>query len=171
MKRTMAQLKRDANEGKMSLELIERYGKTGENIPERIRGKRRVFGANTVALKIARADDPTKESELQIRFASLIDYDGESLTIFEPGARALTPDEKRVFEEARRIVDEYQRKYPYSDGWYYKEKYYIENSEFPYLFGEGRNGKRVIYPSGEEPMLCDPLVRGQAILKYKVIFD
>lgn len=41
--KTLADFKRDAASGKIKLELVERYGKTGEEIPERIRGIRIVI--------------------------------------------------------------------------------------------------------------------------------
>ena len=48
--KTVAELKRDANGGKMSLEMIEWYGKTGDEIRETLRGIRKVLRANTVAI-------------------------------------------------------------------------------------------------------------------------
>ena len=171
MKKSVAQLKRDANSGKMFLELVERYGKTDKEIPERIRGKRRLLGANSVSLMIARSDFPTQASEMRICSAALVEYDGVTLTVFEIGNRPLTPEEKKVLDEAQRIVKEYCEEFPYSDGWYWKEKHYIENSPFPYLLQEERNGKRLVYTNADEPRICDPAVRGNAILKYKVTFD
>ena len=41
--KTLADFKRDAASGKIKLELVKRYGKTGEEIPERIRGIRIVI--------------------------------------------------------------------------------------------------------------------------------
>lgn len=40
--KTLADLKRDATSGKIKFELIERYGKMGDEIPERCRGVRTV---------------------------------------------------------------------------------------------------------------------------------
>ena len=75
----LADLKRDAASGKIKLELVERYGKTGEEIPERIRGIRTVSKINTVAIFLANADGV--ESELRFDSAKLVEYDGKSLTI------------------------------------------------------------------------------------------
>lgn len=40
--KTLADFKRDAASGKIKLEMVERYGKTGEEIPERYRGIRTI---------------------------------------------------------------------------------------------------------------------------------
>lgn len=62
---TLAELKRNANSGKMKLELIERYGETGDDIIERLRGIRKVLRANTVGLILENLDGA--ESELRIK--------------------------------------------------------------------------------------------------------
>lgn len=56
--KTLADFKRDAASGKIKLEMVERYGKTGEEIPERYRGirtvmptgKRRIISRNALVL-------------------------------------------------------------------------------------------------------------------------
>ena len=59
---TLAELKREAKAGKIKFEMIERFGKTGEEIPEYCRGIREVARVNTVAIILVTADG--KESEL-----------------------------------------------------------------------------------------------------------
>lgn len=48
--KTLADFKRDAASGKIKLEMVERYGKTGEEIPERYRGIRAIQSVNTVEI-------------------------------------------------------------------------------------------------------------------------
>lgn len=48
--KTLADLKRDAANGKIKFELMERYGKTGDEIPEKLRGIREVEKVNTVGI-------------------------------------------------------------------------------------------------------------------------
>ena len=50
MKKTLAQLKRDAKNGNLVLEMVERFGKTGEDIPPRLRGPRPLVDSNSVAI-------------------------------------------------------------------------------------------------------------------------
>lgn len=49
--KTLADFKRDAASGKIKLEMVERYGKTGEEIPERCRGIRTIQSVNTVEMR------------------------------------------------------------------------------------------------------------------------
>ena len=67
--KTVAELKRDANGGKMSLEMIEWYGKTGDEIKETLRGIRKVLRANTVAIILLNRDG--NESEMRLNSAKL----------------------------------------------------------------------------------------------------
>lgn len=143
MKKSISQLKRDANSGKMFVELLERFGKTGTDIPEWLRGKRKVLGSNSVALKIARADDPTKDSKMRMLLrASLVEYDGENLTVFGKGSRPLTPEEQQAVKESRRI--------PVFDGY---------------------RGKILHLGSDGNYCIIDPDVRGRVILRYRVTFS
>lgn len=75
---SLAQLKRDANSGKMSMLMTERFGKTGEKIPPLLRGVRPVIGANAVAIKLRNPDDAS--CELRFESAKLLEYDGKTST-------------------------------------------------------------------------------------------
>ena len=161
--KTLADLKRDARSGKIRFELIEHFGKTGEAIPERVRGIRDVASVNTVAISLrnARGD----ESELRFGRAALFAYDGNTLTVYRPGYRALTEQERAVIEGEAAIREEYQRKYPLDDPYWAVKRYYRE-SPCPWMYGfETIRGKR--YQRGEDRVL-DNAVRGDAILKYRV---
>ena len=76
---TLAQFKRDAASGKIKLELVERFGKTCDEIPERCRGVRTVQKVNTVGITLVTAEGLT--SELRFESAKLFEYDGKSLII------------------------------------------------------------------------------------------
>lgn len=73
-KKTLADLKRDAASGKIAFELIERYGKTGNELPERLRGIRLVQSV-----------------------ASLIEYTEDTLTVYSAGERSLTDEERALY--------------------------------------------------------------------------
>ena len=70
---SLAELRREAKGQKIKFEMIERYGKTGEAIPERLRGIREVSEVNTVGIKLVNQSGAI--SELSIPRASLINYD------------------------------------------------------------------------------------------------
>ena len=76
--KTFADFKRAAAKGNMSLELIEWYGKTGADIPKRIRGIRRVIKCSQTSLTL----QGTVKIRLNYQRSSLLDYDGETLTIY-----------------------------------------------------------------------------------------
>lgn len=158
----LADLKRDAASGKIKLELVERYGKTSEEIPERIRGIRTVSKINTVAIFLTNADGV--ESELRFDSAKLVEYDGKSLTIYERGERDLTEQEQKILADWQKIEDDYYQRNPHGDA-YWKKKDYFKNCPCPWLAGyETVRGKYYKY-NGK---VLDNQVRGNAILKYNV---
>ena len=144
--KTLADFKRDAASGKIKLEMVERYGKTGEEIPERYRGIRAIQSVNTVEIMLETADGLT--SSLDFPPAKLIEYDGKSLTIYEGGERDLTEQERNPYGNA-----------------YWKKKDYFKKCPCPWLAGyEPVKGKYYNY-NGK---ILDNQVRGNAILKYNV---
>lgn len=159
---TLAQLKRDANSGKMSIEMIERYGST--NIIERLRGIRKVKKANSVAIILINLDG--KESELRINSAKLIDYDGKNLTVYEAGTREPSAEEKAVLAKAKELYNKYADTY---SGGYWQVKQMIKDSKFPYMSGlEEIRGKRYDRTTG---LVYDNAIKGEPILKYNVYFE
>ena len=163
--KTLAQLKRDANSGKMSLEMIERYGQTNKDFPDRLKGVRKVKKANTVALILLSADG--KESELRFDSAKLIDYTDNSLTVYAPAQRDLTEEESRVLKEVERMEKEYYKENPYGE-FYWQKKRYFEKCPCPYMSGyETIRGKRYMY-NGK---VMDNSIKGEVILKYNVYMN
>jgi len=164
---SVATLKRHANSGAMSLELIERFGEPASEQKASMQGIRKVLRANTVALVLLNHDGA--ESECRVDHgAELVEYDGETLTIYNPGLRELTVEEQGLFDELKKKQDEYLAKYPYADTYWMKKSFFIDSS-CPWLDGSDMiRGKK--YLSWENKVL-DCKVRGEAILKYKVHFD
>lgn len=159
--KTLADLKRDASTGRMYMVMTERYGST--EIIERLKGVRPVIKVNTVAITLQNADG--QSSDLRFNFASLTEYTGDSLVIYNPGVRDLTAEEKAELNRADAERKAYEQKYPYSES-YYHMKAFFKNSPFPYLAGcETVKGKR--YERGQ---IIDNQIKGEAILKYKVVF-
>lgn len=69
---TLAQLKRDASSGRMSVMLLWRFWKTRNDIPREMRGVRKVFRFNSVGLVL---ELNGKESTLYTNSAKLVEYD------------------------------------------------------------------------------------------------
>lgn len=161
---TLAQFKRDAGTGKMGLQLLERFGKKVEDFyicP--------VIEVHNKFVVLKKKDGRT--SQLDLDYASLVEYDGEMLKVYSIGLRDLTDLEKSVMDGWKKITDtEEYKEQAYRDvmtdgsSTFYKDKYYFENSPCPYLYLE-QNGKKYDYSTGK---VYDPKVKGNCILKYKV---
>lgn len=170
--KTLAELKREAKAGILSAELVERFG--SDQIPERLRGRRKIIGANTKDIKFMNLDGTI--SELRIDAASLIEYDGITLKVFRPGLRGLNPEEQIVMDGWKVIAEtpEYRRELEadiYTDGSsaYYRQKAYFEKHNMLYLMGfERQRGKKYDLNSGQ---ISDYNVRGDMILCYKIYRD
>lgn len=173
MKKSLAQLKRDAKAGSLVCEMVEHYGKTGDEIPERLRGKRPVVGANTVVIFFQNADG--KKCELRIERASLMDYDDDSITVYRPGLRIPTTEEKSVLEGWKKIEEtkEFQEQAKtdfLTDGnsTYWQKKCFFEDKGFPWMAGWGGMYE---YGKAYEPnngMVRDMNVLGEVTIKYRI---
>lgn len=165
MKKSVAQLKREADSGKMRMELVERYGESGDKIIERLRGNRKVLRSNSVCLVLENSSG--EESELRLPCAKLVEYDGENLTIYRAGERDLTEEEKICLKAWQQKEIIYCKKNPYSNTYWYKQ-FFFENSNFPYLIGDKKvRGKKYNY-NGK---VWDDSIKGDVILRYKVSFE
>jgi hypothetical protein len=165
--KTLAELKRNANEGRMSLELIEWYGKFGNDIPERLHGIRKVKKSNTVALFLVNKDG--KESEMRIDCgASLIEYNGKTLVVYASGEREATEEEQNVLNGYKRLQEEYYKENPYGD-FYWKSKDYFKNCSCPWMSGfDEIKGKKYQSWNGK---IRDNAVKGTVILRYNVYME
>lgn len=158
--KTLAELKREANAQTISAEMVYRYGK---EIPERLRGIRKAVRANTVAVFFQNADGA--ESELSIKSASLIDYDGESLTIYEAGKRQPNPEEMEVLNAYKKAEMEHIKSNPFSDCYLFMVSFFKKNQPFEYLSGfETVRGKRY----NRDGTITDRAIKGDVIIRYKI---
>ena len=165
--KTLAELKRDAGSSKLSLELTEHYGETGDEIKSTMRGVRKVIGCNSVALSLLNHDGNI--SELRFGSARLIEYGEDTLTLYLAAHRELTEEEQKIIDEWKKIEDECMAKNPFCDT-YWKRKDYFAKCSCPWLDGgETKRGKKLEYVKGR-PMIRDNSIKGEAVLKYKVHF-
>ena len=159
--KTLADFKRDCKAKAIRLELVERYGNTGDKIREHLRGVRSILKVGTVKITLVNGDG--RESALWYPKATLLEYDGEMLTIYQPAEREPNEQEREVLAGAQAICDSL----PDWDCGYWKLKRYFANSPCPWLdeTGEYIKGKRYSRSSGK---VYDEAIKGAAILKYKV---
>lgn len=162
-KLTLAQFKRDAATGKLGLELLERYGNKVD--------KHEICSIIKVKAKGVVLQRGNQESDLDLNFASLIDYDGEYLKIYSLGKRLLNDVEMMVMNQWSLIssTKEFRERAEYdalSDGssTYYQQKYFFDKSLCPYLFTDTPS----LYYKPSENVVYDAKIKGECILKYKV---
>ena len=160
--KTMAEFKRDAASGRMSLEMIERYGKSVDDIPERLKGVRKVVKTNTVCAMLL--NQLGELSELRFGCANLLVYDGDTLTVYDAGIRDLTQQEKEIMHHVQEIRKEYENTY---SGGFYKAKDYIKNSACPWLGSvKPIKGKMLV-----NDKVRDNSIKGNVVLRYKVYIE
>lgn len=165
--KTLAQFKRDAASGKMSLELFERYGSA--DFPDRLKGVRKVTKINSVEITIV--NQKGDGSFMRFGSASLMEYDGDTLVMYNPGYRDLTEQEEAILAEWKKIQDDYMARNPYSDC-YWKMKDYFKNCPCPWLAGfETVRGKKLVYERDNKRMIRDNAIKGDAVLKYRVYME
>ena len=158
---TLVQLKRDAKEGKIAFEMTRWYEKTGGEIPLHLQGTRKVVRVNSVAIIILNSEG--NESELRLGPASLLEYTGECLTLYQEGSRPLTEQEKRVLEHVSEIYKEYADTY---SGGFWRVKDYLQNCPCPWMEGnEFIQGKRYDRNTG---LVRDKSIKGNPILEYRI---
>ena len=157
---------RRAGAGNMSLELIEWYGKTGDGIPERLRGVRKVVRKNSRFVVLRNTDG--SELSLELFASALMQCDGKILTVYAPLQRDLTLEEQNVLEGWREREAKYYQDNPYGDA-FWQMKSYFKNSPCPWMSGfEVIKGQRYLSHNNK---VLDRHFKGPEILKYKVYFN
>lgn len=170
MSKTLAELKKDCKNGLIEVEM-QAAGMWANGLPERLKGWRRAIGANSVAVFFLNSEG--KKSELQLSNASLIEYTENTLTVYKPGARDFTEDEKRILREWEKVTETPEYKLQaerdiYTDGstTYYKQKYFFKDRNAEYLLGyDWQAGKKYDYNTGR---VLDKKIKGEPELVYNV---
>ena len=171
-RKSLAQLKRDAKSRTVYMECVNHFGSTGDAIPERLRGPRPLYDANSRALFFVNADGSL--SELQIYRAALVDYTSQGLTVYRIGNRPLTEAEQKAYDEWQAIAstDEYKRQAEIdclSDGTqtYWQQVRFYEERDMRYMMGCGidKYGKEYDFNTHT---IRDKNVRGKVDIEYRI---
>ena len=109
-----------------------------------------------------------KESTLYIASAKLVEYDGKTLTIYRPGYRPPTAEERFVLNTWKTTEDKYIQENPFGDC-FGKRKAYFASSTCPWM--DGINKIRGMRYCPEKDKILDFSVRGEMILRYEVYLD
>lgn len=161
--KTLADLKRDAKNRTIMFELIERFGEKKNEIPERLRGIRKIVKVNSTAITLI--SEHGEKSDLDFPRAKLMEYNDDSLVIYEAGYRELTDEEQTILEDWQKIEDAYYERYPYGDT-FCKRLDYFKKCPCPWLVGsEVIKGKCY---SKRLKKIKDNSIKGKPVLKYKI---
>lgn len=156
--KTLAELKKDVASGRLYGKMILRSGMP--EIPEKMSGWRKMEIGGTKKILFVNPDG--NKSFLEVDRASLIEYDGESLTTYFPGYRELTEIEKKAMNEWREIEKELNS----SSSIYWKEKYFYQKKGMLYLMGcEKQRGLKYDFNTQQ---IQDDSIKGEVCLKYEI---
>lgn len=167
--KSVAELKRDAKSGTLEARMVLHCG--SEDIPERLQGWRKLWGANSVAIFFLNRDG--NPSELQLPKASLIEYDGETLTVYSAGYRDLTPAEQKVMDEwkAYSSTPEFTARAEadaLTDGssTYWSEVAHFSKAGMEYLMGTKK--ERGMKYDWNRQQVQDENVKGEVSMRYEI---
>lgn len=184
--KTRADLFRDLKKGNKELLKTIHYGKTVEELI--LQNKNNRFIKNMTewrsVSKIQTNSISLDGSWLDIPAASLVEYDGDTIKIYDVGYRHLTAEEQAVMEEWRKITQtERYKQDAYNDimtdgsTTYYQDKRFFENSKYPYLndcsdFKNGKKYTNVIFLENncrlEGDFILDKSIKGLLLMAYAI---
>lgn len=165
---TLAQLKRDLQVGK-TLTMTYNSIQSG-NYLERLNKPRKIvkIQSNGIYLEV---ENTGKGSFLELPKATLMDYNGKNLTIYETGYRDLTAEEKRIKDnepskrlENRQLLENDSM----TDGsqMYWADKRYYKELKAEHL--EGFKEVRGLYFDFNRQKIRDNSIKGEISLKYTI---
>ena len=154
--------------GKMYLELIERYGVPEEHLSPDLVGPRSVIKVCSNGVELIGPYD--RVSKLVLERASLVDYDGSTLCVYDPAIRELYAEE--IIYKVK-VEEQIKAKHLNNDSaeFWLRKKYY-EADGYGYLLGMTTKGKPYLgsFWSGKKHFVTDKRYKGNLILKYRVCF-
>ncbi len=168
--KTLAELKREVKSGTLEGKFIY-HGNFGENLPVRLQGWRKLIDSNSVSIFFLTPDG--KKSELRLDKASLVEYDGKTLTVFNPGYRELTEDEQSVMNawNEKSSTPEFKAQAEVdalTDGssTYWEKVFFFRDAGREYLMGFTRQrGMKYDFNTGK---VQDDKIKGAVCMQYEI---
>ena len=155
----------------LSLQLIggENYEWIKKKRPQNL-NPRRIVKVQSNAIYLEGTENNGKGSYLGIPAANLVEYDGDTLKVYDAGIREMNEEEmrncKRADEERRR----FQQENPYSDDFWHMKHFYQECST-PWIYtgmDKPIKGKKAAQGS-DYGKIIDNAIKGTLIIEYKVM--
>jgi hypothetical protein len=94
--KTFAQLKRDLVIGKTLTMTFNALSESSETINGRLNKPRYIVGTQTNGITLSETATAPKGSFLELPRASLVKYEDNTITVYDPGIRELNADEQRI---------------------------------------------------------------------------
>lgn len=168
--KTLADLKRDAKSGTLEGRFTF-HSMWQDGLPERLQGWRRLVDSNSVAIFFQNADG--RKSELRLEKSTLVEYDGNSLTVYFAGYRGLNAEESKVMDEWNRISStpefkERGRVDALTDGssTYYEKVAFFRKAGMEYLMGNER--QRGLKYDSYLMKVQDDSIKGEVGMRYEI---
>ncbi len=166
--KTKAEFMREAKTGiKLTLVGGANYEWIKEKRPQNLR-PRAIVKVQTNAIYLEGEENNGAGSWLPIPAASLIEYDGNTLNIFNPAVREMNEEEKLNVKKAEEEKERYKKENPYSDGYWHMKSFY-ENCSTPWIYSgsDKIKGKRAAQGS-DYGKIIDDAIKGELCLSYAV---
>lgn len=169
---TKADFIRDIKTGKIKLQLIggANYEWIKEKKPQNLR-PRSITKVQTNAIYLEGEENGGKGSFLQLPPASLIEYNGKTFNIYNPGIREMNAEEKGNVEKADIERKRYEKENPHSDSFWHMKNFY-RNCSTPWIYfgNEEVKGKRAAQ-GRDVGKIIDNSIKGNLVLQYAIVTE
>ena len=167
--KSLAEFKREAKSGELEGKMLIRYGSS--DIPEKFKNWRRIVTSNSVSVFFQ--TDNGEISQLSLPQASLVEYDGDKLTVYYAGYRDLTAEEQRVMDgwKEKSSTPEFQAQAnvdALTDGssTYWAKVTYFRKAGLEYLMG-AKEQRGMVYDYNLR-QVRDAKIKGPVCMQYAI---
>lgn len=166
---TKADFIRTIKAGNIKLRLIggDNYEWIKERRPQNLKA-RSIVKVQTNGFYFEGEENNGKGSWLELPPASLIEYNGKTLNIYNPGIREMNDEEKANALKADIERKRYEEANPYNDSFWHMKSFY-KNCTTPWIyFGNGEiKGKKAAQGS-DTGKIIDNSIKGNLVLQYAI---
>ncbi len=167
--KTKSAFMREAKDGHIKLKLIGgvNYEWLKKKRPNAL-DSRAIIKTQTNAVYLYGPENNGQGSYLGLPPASLLEYDGNTLKIFNPGVREMTAEEKANLHKSEAERKAYNEKNPYSDDFWHMREFF-KNCSTPWIYSgfDKIKGKRAGQGS-DYGKIFDDSIKGDMVLMYEV---
>lgn len=167
--KTKAEFMREAKTNNIKLKLIggRNYEWIKEKRPQNL-NPRAIVKVQTNAIYLEGEENNGEGSYLSIPAASLIEYDGNVLNIYNAGIREMNEEEKSNAQKAEIERKRYAEQNPYgNDYWHMKDFYKKCSTPWISFLSDKIKGKKAASGS-DYGKIIDDAIKGELILQYAI---